>query len=155
MPKQNQESTSAASTAGGWTVEPEQTTHETSADSPEQAVYTTTEDAQSRVGVEQMSSTSLMLLGVFGGLYLLYTWGWVIIAKEYSQINAVTAEGSGIIGGVLQQIIFWAAPFAPLAWFLAAMSVSRLKKSGVLAAALVLGALVLLPLPMLIGGAAQ
>lgn len=98
----------------------------------------------------QISNGALVVLGVFGGLYLLYTWGWFIVAQAYSAVNAVTAAGSGVIGGVLQQIVFWAAPMAAPLWFFTALALSRGGKTKRLAILLVVGAVVLLPLPMLI-----
>ncbi len=97
-----------------------------------------------------MSNGALVVLGVFGGLYLLYTWGWFIIAQAYSGNNAVTAAGSGLIGGVLQQIVFWAAPLAAPLWFFTALALSRGGRTKRLAILLLVGAVVLVPLPMLI-----
>ena len=101
-------------------------------------------------GRPQMSNGALVVLGVFGGLYLLYTWGWFIVAQAYSGNNAVTAAGSGLIGGVLQQIIFWAAPLAAPLWFFMALALSRGGRTKRLAILLLIGAVALLPLPMLI-----
>lgn len=98
----------------------------------------------------EVSNAMLVLLGVFGGLYLLYTWGWLVVAKAYSAVNAMTAAGSGSLGGVLQQAVFWAAPLAPLLWFVTALVFSRGGRTGRLGIMLVIGAVVLLPLPMLV-----
>ncbi|MEJ6489462.1 hypothetical protein PQI23_06995 [Leucobacter sp. USCH14] len=98
----------------------------------------------------QMSNGALVVLGVFGGLYLLYTWGWFIVAQAYSGNNAVTAAGSGLIGGVLQQVVFWAAPLAAPLWFFMALVLSRGGLTKRLAILLLIGAVVLVPLPMLI-----
>lgn len=132
--------------AAGWTVQPE-TVSEPEA---QPAEMTAGEDPTSA-----FSSYALMLLGVFGGLYLLYTWGWFEVARAYAAMNTITAGASGIIGGVLQHIIFWIAPLAPLAWF--AVSYVLTKHRGMLALFLALlgGAIVLLPLPMIFGGSAQ
>lgn len=98
---------------------------------------------------EQASNAVLVLLGVFGGLYALYTWGWFVVAKAYADFNTTVAAGSGSFGQVLQQILFWAAPFATVLWFLSALLFLR-KRAFWLAVALVLGAVILLPLPMLV-----
>lgn len=98
----------------------------------------------------QISNGALVVLGVFGGLYLLYTWGWFIVARAYSENNSLTAAGSGVIGGVLQQIVFWAAPLAPPLWFFTALAFGRGGRTKLLAILLVVGAVVLVPLPMLI-----
>lgn len=98
----------------------------------------------------EISNAMLVLIGVFGGLYLLYTWGWLVVAKAYSTVNALTAAGSGTLGGALQQVVFWAAPFAPILWFVTALVLCRGGRAGRLAVMLVVGAAVLVPLPMLI-----
>lgn len=102
-----------------------------------------------------ISNVAVMLLGVFGGVFLLYSWAWFTIAQYYSAVNAATAATSGSLGGVLQQIIFWVAPLAPAAWFVTSLVLCRTRGTLALALALVLGMLVLLPLPLLItpGGA--
>lgn len=97
-----------------------------------------------------LSNGALVLLGVFGGLYLIYAWGWFIIAQAYSSLNTAAAAGSGAIGGVLQQTVFWAAPLAPVLWFAVSLLFSRGGRTKRLALLLTVGAVVLLPLPMLI-----
>ncbi len=87
---------------------------------------------------------------MFGGLYLIYAWGWLVIAQAYSAVNAQTAAGSGAIGAVLQQIVFWAAPLAPILWFVVSVRLSRGGRTKRLVLLLVLGVVVLVPLPMLI-----
>lgn len=98
---------------------------------------------------EQLSNGALVLMGVIGGLYLIYTWVWMTWAQYYSTVNSAAAAGSGSIGGALQQIVFWAAPAAPALWFLCAVLLCRGKPLGRLATALILGAIVLVPVPML------
>ncbi len=99
---------------------------------------------------EQVSNGALVALGVFGGLYLLYTLGWANVAQAYATVNALTAAGSGSLGGILQQIVFWAAPIAPAMWFFTALVLARGKGTARLTILLAVGAVVLLPLPMLI-----
>lgn len=96
----------------------------------------------------QMSNLTVVLLGLTGGLYMLYAWIWLSWAQYYSGTNALTASGSGSIGGVLQQIVFWIAPLAPVLWFLSAFVLLR-RSQRALAVALGIGLIVLLPLPML------
>jgi hypothetical protein len=98
----------------------------------------------------QLSNGALVLLGVVGGLYLLYTWVWFSWANYYSQMNSAVAEGSGAIGAVLQQTVFWAAPVAPALWFIAAYLLCRASPTWNLALWLLIGAVVLLPLPALV-----
>lgn len=128
--------------ARGWQVQPEKA----SAPAP---VAPTEENADPSDG---LSSVALMLLGVFGGLTLLYTWGWFEVARAYSLVNSITASGSGLVGGILQQIIFWVAPLAPATWFLTAFLMNRQRGAFPLGVALLLGAILTLPYPMLVGG---
>lgn len=102
----------------------------------------------------QLSNGALVLLGVFGGLYLLYAWVWLSWARYYAGVNAELAAASGSLGSVLQQIVFWAAPLAPLLWFLAALLLNRGGSTRRLALWIVIGAIVLLPLPVFAGGGA-
>lgn len=150
--------------ASGWRVEAGE---EPSTDAPHQPVgagAATREDpaspqgsdgvetaaVESTEGSPAISNGALVALGVFGGLYLLYTWGWFIVAQAYSEVNAYAAAGSGSLGGALQQIVFWAAPLAPALWFFVALVVSRGGRTKRLALVLFIGAIVLIPLPMLI-----
>lgn len=107
-------------------------------------------DALAEAPREQVSNGALVALGVFGGLYLLYTLGWANVAQAYATVNALTAAGSGSLGGILQQIVFWAAPIAPAMWFFTALVLARGKGTARLTILLAVGAVVLLPLPMLI-----
>lgn len=96
----------------------------------------------------QMSNSALVILGVFGGIYLMYTWVWFSWAEYYESANNLLAASSGSLGGVLQQIVFWVAPLAPLGWFLCALLLNRGAPTWRLALWIVLGAVVLVPLPM-------
>ena len=102
----------------------------------------------------ELSNAALVLLGVLGGLYLLYAWIWLSWAQFYAEQNASVAASSGALGSVLQQIVFWAAPLAPILWFVSVLVLCRGAGTRRLAAWLVLGAVVLLPLPVFGGGGA-
>ncbi|WP_449283683.1 hypothetical protein [Leucobacter sp.] len=105
-------------------------------------------------GRPQLGNGALVLLGVFGGLYLLYAWIWLSWARYYAGVNAELAAASGSLGAVLQQIVFWAAPLAPLLWFLAVLLLNRGAGTRRMALWIVIGAIVLLPLPVFAGGGA-
>jgi hypothetical protein len=98
--------------------------------------------------VKQMSSGALVLLGVIGGVYLLFTFVWFSWANAASVANASVASTSGSLGGVLQQIVFWVAPFAPALWFISVLVLCRGKKVWRMSLWLGLGLVVLVPLPM-------
>lgn len=103
----------------------------------------------------QLGSGMLVLLGIIGGLYLLYTAVWFSWAKYYSDVNSAVAEGSGAVGAVAQQLVFWAAPFAPALWFLSAVLLNRGAPARRMVFWLLIGAVVLVPLPMLDFGASS
>lgn len=99
-------------------------------------------------GPAQMSNLTVVLLGLTGGLFALFAWVWMSWAQYYADVNAAAAAGSGSIGGVLQQIVFWIAPLAPVAWFVAALALTR-HQPRKLTVALVVGLIVTFPLPMI------
>ncbi|MGO1435259.1 MAG: hypothetical protein ACTJFR_01750 [Canibacter sp.] len=104
------------------------------------------------VRAAQVSNAAVVLLGVFGGLYLLYTWGWFTIVQVYQNLNLINASASGAVGGVLQYVLFWIIPLAPALWFLCTLWMTWGKPTKYLALWLVLGTIVLMPLPLLLGG---
>lgn len=95
----------------------------------------------------QMSNFTVVMLGLTGGVSLLYAWVWMSWAQYYSNDNAAVAAGSGSLGGVLQQVIFWVAPLAPVLWFIAALALHR-KEPRKLALGIALGLVVTFPIPM-------
>lgn len=95
----------------------------------------------------QMSNLTVVMLGVTGGISMLYAWVWMSWAQFYSGDNAAVAAGSGSIGGVLQQIVFWIAPLAPVLWFITALALHRHEPRR-LAIAVGVGLLVTFPIPM-------
>lgn len=134
--------------ASGWVVQPENApTPKPETSTPSETEITTTPG---------LSNIALMLLGVLGGVYLLYTWAWFATASVNAEANVATAAESGIIGVILQQIMLWIAPLAPLLWFITAIMTAK-RRTGVLALLLVLGLIILVPYPVLsslMGGAA-
>ncbi|WP_235590556.1 hypothetical protein [Leucobacter sp. G161] len=142
----------------GWTVEANPKIVEPVAPEPVIEVVDDTTDA---AGADadtgrpaQMSSLTVVLLGLSGGLFLLYAWVWMSWAQYYADVNAAVFAGRGSIGGMLQQIVFWIAPLAPIFWFLSALALTR-NRTRRLVCALVLGLIVTFPLPMVfLSGAA-
>ena len=91
--------------AAGWTVEadtPADPVPGRAGDADVDAVAADSENPA--VPRPKLSNAAVVLLGAFGGLYLLYTWGWFAVVKAYSDLNLITAAGSGIIGGVMQHL---------------------------------------------------
>lgn len=134
----------------GWTVEANPGANDPVAPEPEVEDARDTADAlaaDAPTGPAQMSNLTVVLLGLSGGLFLLYAWVWMSWAQYYADVNAAVVAGSGSIGGVLQQMVFWIAPLAPILWFISALVLTR-NRARRLTVALVLGLIVTFPLPM-------
>ncbi|QBE47891.1 hypothetical protein [Leucobacter triazinivorans] len=163
MRKKTARETRESVLASGWTVEadpetaapaagaaPAESPNDADADADAGAVP---RDDESDVAARpELSNGALVMLGVFGGLYLLYAWIWLSWAQFYAGVNAELAAASGALGALLQQLVFWAAPLAPLLWFLAALLLNREAGARRMALWIVIGAVVLLPLPVFAGG---
>ena len=135
----------------GWTIS-DQGAQAPEKTRPSTRQQTALPEQQSVSDSPKISNLQLVLFGVFGGLYLLYTAGWFFIAQYFAAANAPAASTSGIVGGVLQQALFWASALAPALWFVASILLARHRKSWFLPVALLLGAIVLLPLPLFVVG---
>jgi len=94
-----------------------------------------------------MSSFTLISLGVFGGIYLLFTIGWFI---------GVSRIGNPL-GDALASFMFslgtWLAVAAPVAWFAVTLWLTRSRPRGRILW-LLLGVVLLAPLPLLVSGGA-
>lgn len=88
-------------------------------------------------------SFALVLFGVFGGIYLLYTIGWILTAMRSS------APGTSVVADFMYQFGLWAAVFAAPAWFGVSAWLTRSQRARMLW--LLLGAIVLVPLPFVLG----
>ncbi|MGJ0203712.1 hypothetical protein [Leucobacter sp. gxy201] len=136
--------------ASGWTVEAEPVQEPAAA--PVDAPLAASDDAEALAADPrpQYSNAALVVLGLCGGLYLLYAWIWLSWAQYYAPVNANLAASAGALGGTAQNIVYWIAPLAPILWFLAALLMNR----GRLRALLLwigIGAVVLVPLPVFDG----
>ncbi|MBO1902124.1 hypothetical protein J4H92_09210 [Leucobacter weissii] len=152
MPKRSDRDVRESRLASGWTVEEGPAAEPGIEQPPMQAdpgaEPTPTADPQPRDEREQLGNGTLVLLGVIGGLYLLYTWVWLSWANHYAGLNAELAGDAGVLGSILQQTMYWAAPLAPALWFFSALLLNRGERTWRLALWLVIGAIVLVPLPM-------
>lgn len=151
MVKDNDRSARESSIASGWTVE-----GEPAVQLPETAPAPSgpgdPQDEESPLATErELSNGALVLLGLVGGIYLLFTFVWFSWANAAVTTSAATASASGSLGAVLQQIVFWIAPFAPALWFVSVLVLCRGKKVRRMMLWLVLGLIVLVPLPMFAG----
>lgn len=153
MAKHEDQLARASSLATGWTIE----AHGGESEAPVDDVNRTSRvagDPSASDNVEaggaatQLPSLVLVMLGLIAGVYLCYTVVWFSWAQYYSAMNTAVAQGSGSLGGVMQQIVFWFAPLAPVLWFLSVLALGKQSSLRVRALWLVVGAVVLVPLPM-------
>lgn len=148
MVRDNDRSTRKSSIASGWTVEgqpvtaPQEELAAVSAGDPRLEDDTSTPR-------REISSGTLVLFGLLGGLYLLFTFVWFSWANAAAQANAAVAESSA--WGVLQQLIFWVAPFAPAFWFVSVLVLCRGARVRRMVLWMLLGLVLLVPMPMFVG----
>jgi len=94
-----------------------------------------------------MSNTTLLFLGVFGGIYLLYTIGWLLGGMRL-QLYALGAVPAPFYFGS-----FVLAAAAPVVWFAATYLLTRGVKAWQRFSWLSAGAVLLVPWPFLMVGA--
>jgi hypothetical protein len=94
-----------------------------------------------------LSTPMLLLIGIVGGIYLLYTVGWII--------GGLTLQSSAmfLIPDVMYQVALWAAVLAPALWFGAVWILTRRSAPWVRVAGLLAGVLLLVPWPFVMTGA--
>jgi hypothetical protein len=93
---------------------------------------------------EGTSSLALVGVGIFAGIYLLYTVGWFIaVSRIENPLVEPVAQAMFSLGG-------WLAVAAPVIWFAAAygLTAARPRRRFVW---LLLGAVLLAPLPFVVG----
>jgi|SRR6185312_27140 hypothetical protein len=93
-----------------------------------------------------VSSPMLVVYGVFGGIYLLYTVGWLIIALRGSQTTGVP------LNDIMLHLSTLLAVAAAPAWFIATLALAPTRRTWLRVAVLVLGILVLIPWGFVSGG---
>lgn len=95
-----------------------------------------------------LSTPMLVFVGVVGGIYLLYTIGWII-----GGLN-VRASALFLVPSVMYQVGVWAAVLAPGLWFAAAWLLTRRSAGWIRVLALLAGAALLVPWPFVMTGVA-
>jgi hypothetical protein len=91
-----------------------------------------------------MGSVLLVVLGILGGVYLLYTVGWFTAA---TRTNALPIGALDVVMAHLRQYLSVAAP---VLWFVTTMLLTRRRKPALRVLWLLLGVIVLLPLPFVL-----
>ncbi|MEI5584634.1 MULTISPECIES: DNA polymerase III subunit gamma/tau [unclassified Agromyces] len=100
-------------------------------------------DAAAEVAA-QPGSAELVLLGVFGGVYLLYTLGWIL------SVLRVQNPAADPVGQSMFALGLWLAALAPALWFGVAFALTRGRPRARLAWMLA-GAVLLLPVAFVAG----
>lgn len=116
-------------------------------------------DAPASPGVEPVADTraeedesqgigtaTLVLLGILGGVYLLYTIGWAIGGV------GMQAKAMFMLPAPLYLASMWIAVLAPALWFTATLLLTRGGRDWVRISALVVGAALLVPWPFVVAG---
>lgn len=105
------------------------------------------EPADSTSGPGPMSNVTLVTLGIMGGIFLLFTIGWVV--------GGLRLQGTAdfLVSPVGYRFAFWLAVCAPALWFVAVLVLTRASKAWVRVLWLVAGLVLLVPWPFVMVGA--
>lgn len=106
---------------------------------------TATEPGGSAEAADQPGSAELVLLGVFGGVYLLYTLGWLFTAIGFG-----APGGDDPVAAVMFDLGLWLAVAAPALWYAVTFVATRARPRARLLW-LLAGAIVLVPAPFVMG----
>ncbi|WP_194422312.1 hypothetical protein [Microbacterium abyssi] len=95
---------------------------------------------------QPLSTPMLLLVGIVGGIYLLYTVGWII--------GGLNLEMSALflVPSLMYQVAVWAAVLAPALWFTAVWLLTRRSAAWVRVLGLLAGAALLVPWPFVMTG---
>jgi hypothetical protein len=92
-----------------------------------------------------LGNTALVSLGLLGGIYLLYTVGWVLGGTRLSGATSFWLEPTAVVPAI------WVSVAAPALWFGGTLLLTRASATWVRFAWLVAGVFLLLPWPFVIG----
>lgn len=95
-----------------------------------------------------VGTVTLLLLGILGGVYLLFTIGWIIGGVRMQAPVMFT------LPAFLYQGALWLAVLAPALWFAAVLVATLRSKDWLRIVWLIAGAALLVPWPFVAGGAA-
>jgi hypothetical protein len=96
---------------------------------------------------EPMGNVALVTVGILGGIYLLFTIGWLIGGFR------LQGRAQYLVADVMFQGSFWLAVLAPLLWFATVFLLTRRSSTWVRIVWLVAGAILLVPWPFIMVGA--
>jgi hypothetical protein len=96
-------------------------------------------------GEPGLSSALLVVLGVFGGVFLLYVVGWIIAVQR------TAVPSANLFFAFMYQLGEILAIAAPAAWFLGVLVLARERRAGARILWLLLGVVLLAPWPFILG----
>ena len=109
-------------------------------------------DAQTAGVARQTPGVLLVTYGVLGGIYLIYTFGWLLSLQRFIGIRNISADP-------LTEIMFQFGAFlvlaSPAVWFGATFLLTRGQKPLSRLAWLLVGLIAVLPWPFILGAWAQ
>lgn len=120
-----------------------------SADAPSRASVTGASEVTAVAEDDEyqgIGTAALVGLGILGGIYLLYTVGWFLGGA------GMQAKAMFMLPAPLYLASLWIAILAPGLWFASALVLTRGGKTWVRFAALIVGALLLVPWPFVVAG---
>lgn len=140
------EAAAQSSLAPGWKVvgEPGSSAGESSDGDAEAEALAQPEAQPDSTDSAAASSVALIVLGVLGGVYLLYTVGWAITAGR------VASTSTDVIASFMFTLGLWLAAAGPALWFAVTLWLTADKPRWRLFW-LVLGVIVLVPVPFVAG----
>ncbi|MES2092986.1 MAG: hypothetical protein V4531_04120 [Actinomycetota bacterium] len=92
-----------------------------------------------------MSPTLLVTFGVFGGIFLLFTVGWII------GVQRSTVPTANLFFAFMYQLGEILAIAAPAAWFVGVLVLARENRAGIRILLLLFGVVLLAPWPVIVG----
>jgi hypothetical protein len=96
---------------------------------------------------EAMGNAALVSLGILGGIYLLWTIGWIVGGLRLQPIANFLVSPAGFLPA------FWLAVIAPAIWFAVVVVATRSSVTWIRILWLVVGAILLVPWPFIMIGA--
>lgn len=102
-----------------------------------------------------LGNVALIALGVIGGIYLLYSIGWIIGGLRVSAVAGflVSPTGAAPVTWASGNLVgVWLAAAAPALWFVTVIVLTRAARAWVRWVWLAAGVVLLVPWPLLMGG---
>ncbi len=96
----------------------------------------------------QIPGVLLVIYGILGGVYLIYTLGWVITVTRLTGVRAASSE---LLSEIMFQLGEFLAIASPALWFVAVFALTRNRRPVVRLLWVLLGLVVVIPWPFVLG----